>query len=75
MPAGGPYDLGSTAHDLGDTPDAQSVMDPLGVGMDAYRAGVARSECPYSTDSSEGDRWLEGWDHQKNAESDSDGAI
>lgn len=68
MPAGGPDNIGREARESADDPAAQAQIDPFGQGMDAYGAGAARSDCPYGGDSDEAARWLEGWEHQRNAE-------
>lgn len=68
MPAGGPPDLGLAAREAGRQGNPQATLDPLGMGMDAYRSNLPRSDCPFDPDSEEGQRWLEGWDHQKGVE-------
>jgi len=70
MPAGGPDDIGLAAREVGrsDNPDAQSVLDPFGVGMDDYGSGATRAACPYPEGTDDAVRWLEGWEHQRNAE-------
>jgi ribosome modulation factor len=68
MPAGGPEDVGLAAREAGKAGDPQAMLDPLGMGMDAYRSNQPRSECPFDPDSEAGQRWLEGWDQQKGVE-------
>lgn len=65
MPSQGHHEIGRETHEH---PEGRAKLDPLGMGMDAYRSNQPRSECPYDPESEEGRRWLDGWDHQKQVE-------